>query len=61
MRVAALIVGIFAGLCTVMGAIVATEAYVPDYAGVSDWVFWFGLAGVLFLATIALAVGGREE
>ena len=61
MRVAALIVGIFAGLCTVMGALVATEAFELTYAGVSDWVFWFGLSGVLFLATIALAVGGREE
>jgi hypothetical protein len=61
MRVAALIVGIFAGLCAVMGVVVATDAYVPDYAGIKEWVFWFGLAGVLFLATIALAVAGREE
>ena len=61
MRVAALIVGIFAGLCAVMGVLVATEAFDLTCAGVKDWVFWFGLAGVLLLATIALAVARREE
>jgi len=61
MGVAAWIVGIFAGLCAVMGVLIATKAFELTCAGVSNWVFWFGLSGVLFLATIALAVGSREE
>ena len=61
MKIAALVVGIIAGLCAVMGVLVATEAFELTCAGVSDWIFWFGLSAVLFLATIALAVGGREE
>ena len=61
MRVAALIVGIFAGLCAVMGVLIATNAFELTCAGVSNWVFWFALSGVLFLATIAFAVAHREE
>jgi hypothetical protein len=61
MRVTALIVGIFAGLCTVMGVLIATNAFELTCDGVKNWVFWFALSGVLFLATIALAVAHREE
>jgi hypothetical protein len=53
------LLGIFGGLCAVMGIITATEVIDP-LATQLDWMFWFGLAGILFVATIALGVGRRE-
>ena len=58
----AAITGAVGGLCAVMGIIIALEVDLP----LSDqltWMFWFVLAAILLLASIALAVGsggGRE-
>jgi hypothetical protein len=54
------ILSILAALCGVMGIIVATEAIVLTSAGVDDWMFWFGLSAILFIATIAVGVGRSE-
>jgi len=50
---------ILAGLCGVMGIITATEVIDP-LATELTWMFWFGLAGVLFLASIAASLGRGE-
>ncbi|MBA7703954.1 hypothetical protein ES703_112751 [subsurface metagenome] len=55
MGMAALICGILGGLCAVMGIITATEV-IPEFAGLT-WMFWMVLSGILFLASIASAVG----
>ncbi len=59
MGMMACIVGIFAGLCMVMGIITATEV-VPLFGAELTWVFWFGLSVILFLASIAFALGRAE-
>ena len=59
MRMIACIVGIFAGLCMLMGIITATEV-IPLLGAALTWMFWFGLSGILFLASIALVFGRGE-
>jgi hypothetical protein len=54
------ILSILAALCGVMGILIATEAIVLTSAGVDDWMFWFGLSAILFIATIAVGVGRSE-
>jgi hypothetical protein len=54
------ILSILAALCGVMGIIVATEAIVLTSAGIDDWMFWFGLSAILFIATIAVGAGRSE-
>ena len=49
------ILGIFGGLCAVMGIITATEV-IPEYAGLT-WIFWFVLSVILLLGSIAFSVG----
>ena len=57
----ALILGMLGGLSAVMGIITAAEA-IPLIGAEFTWLFWFWLAGVLFLATIAsLLTQGRSE
>ncbi len=51
---------ILAGLCGVMGIITATEVIELTSAGISDWMFWFGLSAILFVAAIAFGVGRAE-
>jgi hypothetical protein len=53
------LLGIFGGLCAVMGIITATEVIDP-LATQLDWMFWFGLAAILFIAGIAVGTGHRE-
>ncbi len=51
------IINVLAGLCGVMGILDATDAYT-----LSDltYPFWFALAAILFLATIAMSSGRGE-
>ena len=51
MGIFALILGVLGGLCGVMGILTAVEA-VPTIHAEFNWLFWFWLAGLLFLATI---------
>ena len=51
--------GTLAGLCAVMGIITATEV-VPLFGAELTWMFWFVLSVILFLATIAFALGRTE-
>jgi len=55
------ILAILGGLCGVMGIVTATGV-VPLLGAELTWLFWFGLAGVSFLACIAAAIasGGYE-
>jgi len=56
MGTAAWITGIIGGLCAIMGIVTAagiTEPLGPEYT----WMFWFVLAAILLLATIAFGVG----
>lgn len=57
MGMLALILGILGGLCGTMGILTAAEV-VPLLPGVNfnNWLFWFGLAGVLLIGCIAAAV-----
>jgi hypothetical protein len=51
------IINVLAGLCGVMGILTATDVFT-----VSDltYPFWFALAAILFLATIAMSAGRGE-
>ena len=56
MGTAAWIIGIIGGLCAIMGIVTAagiTEPLDTEFT----WMFWFVLAAILLLATIAFAVG----
>ena len=50
------IFGTLGGLCMVMGIITAAEV-VPLLGPAFTWMFWFVLAVILFLASIAFAIG----
>ena len=52
MGILALLLGIIGGLCAVMGIITAAGA-VPLLGAEFTWLFWFALAGVLLVASIA--------
>jgi len=52
--------GTIGGLCMVMGIVTATEV-IPTFGDELTWAFWFGLSGILFLASIALALGRGGE
>ena len=62
MGMLAWILGILGGLCAVMGIIVATEAVslTVGAAAVTNWMFWFGLTGILLLGCIAAAVSRSQ-
>jgi len=55
MGVLALILGIVAGLCTIMSVLTATEVIPLVFIGFTD-IYWLGLAGILFVATITCLV-----
>ena len=52
----AAIVGAVGGLCAAMGIVTAAEVILPLGAQFT-WMFWFVLAAILLLASIAFAVG----
>ena len=61
MCILAWIIGALAGLCMVMGIVTAIEI-APLLNAALTWLFWFWLSAILFLASIAFAVGsGRGE
>ena len=47
-----IIMNILAGLCGVMGILTATDVFTISNL---DYLFWFALAGILFLAVIAMS------
>jgi hypothetical protein len=55
-----IIINILAGLCGVMGILTAAEVIDPLMDQMT-FIFWFVLAAILFLATIAINSIRREE
>jgi len=55
MGVLALILGIVGGLCTIMSILTATEVIPMVFIGFTE-IYWLGLAGILFVATITCLV-----
>ena len=55
MGMLAWILGILGGLCAIMGVITA-PAVIEEYFDLT-WEFWLMIAGILFLASIASALG----
>ena len=53
------IINILAALCGVMGILTAAEVFDPLMDAMTA-TFWLILAGVLFLATIAMKAGSGE-
>jgi len=60
MGILAAILGGVAGLLTVMGIVTALEV-IPAVMPQLDWMFWFVLSAVLFLASIASSIGRSSE
>jgi Mn2+/Fe2+ NRAMP family transporter len=60
MGAASAIIGAIGGLCAVLGIVTAADVVQP-IAPEFSWIFWFSLAAILLLASIALAVGRRAE
>jgi hypothetical protein len=59
MGVLALVLGLFGGLCTMMGVVTAAEV-VPLIAAGFTAFFWLGLAGVLFVAAVLCLIARGE-
>ena len=55
MGVLALILGILGGLCTIMSILTVTEVIPLIFTGFTE-IYWLGLAGILFVATITCLV-----
>jgi len=55
MGVLALILGILGGLGTIMSVLTATEVIPLIFIGFTD-IYWLGLSGILFVATITCLV-----
>jgi len=53
------IISILAALCGVMGILTAADVIEPVMDQMT-YIFWFGLAAILFLATIAINSGRSE-
>lgn len=50
---------ILAALCAVVGILTASDVISPFSEGLT-WLFWFGLSGILFVASIALSMMRSE-
>ena len=57
MGTAAAIIGGIGGLCAVLGIVTILDVFPPVQEQLT-WQFWFGLAAILLLASIALSGGG---
>ena len=60
MGAAALIFGILGGICAVLGGLTA-GGIIPLLATELTWMFWFILAGILLLVSIAFNTGRKGE
>ena len=60
MGILACILAILGGLCAVMGIITATEV-VPLFGAELTWLFWIGIAVVLFLAAITSLIAQNQS
>ena len=64
MGILALIIGILGGLCGVMGIItsfnILDEPIIAKH-GAGEFFFWFYLAGILLLGSIAIKVGCKNN
>ena len=60
MGVAAVIFGVLGGICAVLGGLTA-GGVLPLLATELTWMFWFILAGILLLASIAFNAGRKGE
>ena len=64
MGILALIIGILGGLCGVMGIItsfnILDEPIIAKH-GAGEFFFWFYLAGILLLGSIAISVGYKNN
>lgn len=60
MGITALIVGIFGGLCAVVGIITAVEI-IPAVMPQLTWEFWFMLSAILYLTAIAFILSRSYE
>ncbi len=56
MGIFALILGLLGGLCAILGIVVIAEI-LPDIPAAYTWEFWFMLAAILLLASIASTLG----
>ncbi len=62
MGITALIMGLLGGLCSVWGILNAVDIIPGDLIiNDLDWTFWFGLATILLLGSIAVSFGRRRE
>jgi len=59
MAALAWIVGVIAGICTILGVITAVEFLTFSLPALTA-IFWLALAGVLFLAAIATSIASRQ-
>lgn len=50
---------VLASLCAIMGILTASEVIEPFREGLGV-MFWLGISGILFVATIALGVSRKE-
>ncbi len=56
MGIFALILGLLGGLCAIVGVVITAEL-LPGLPAAYTWEFWFMLATILLLASIASALG----
>jgi hypothetical protein len=58
MGIASAIIGGVGGLCAAMGVVTITGVITPPPLGEQyTWTFWFALAAILLLGSIALVIG----
>ena len=64
MGIAALVIGIIGGLCGIVGIITSFDILddpIISKLGNGEFMFWFLVAGLLLLGSIAILVGYKER